>query len=227
MAVVEGLSGSGDAGLRSESRGLDALAIDQPSRLFKRGIACGSCISQSWRRATCVEKTIAKWPPATSMRAPPNRGRPAQRMAVLHETRCMQHRPQSPSRDCMVHQKHPGAMQQAVNCELSLRTCWSFCIRRVMQQVALRTQQPLASTHNDQVVGHADCATNARDMSPLRLDGERACQLTQSEQSPQPCMFVSEHARVPGAHSSAACWGYRSCFQRSTGTPETLTARQT
>lgn len=215
MAVVEGPSGSGDAGLHSESHGLDALAIDQPSRFFRRGIACGSCISQPWRRATCVEKTMAKWPPATSMRAPPNRGGPAQRIAVLHETRCMQRRPQSPFRDCIVHQKHPGALQQAVNCELSLRTCWSFCIRRVMQEVALRTQQPLASTHN------------ALDMSPLRLDGERACQLKQSEQSPEPCMLVSKHARDPGTRPSAACWGCSSCLHGSTGTPETWTARQT
>jgi hypothetical protein len=40
MAVVEDQTASDDAGLHSESHDLVALAIDQPSRLFKRGIAC-------------------------------------------------------------------------------------------------------------------------------------------------------------------------------------------
>jgi hypothetical protein len=63
MGAVVDQTGSDDAGQYSESHDLDALVIDQPSRLFKRGIVpLADPALASPRGEPHVEKSIAKCP---------------------------------------------------------------------------------------------------------------------------------------------------------------------
>jgi hypothetical protein len=83
MGAVVDQTGSDDAGQYSESHDLDALVIDQPSRLFKRGIVpLADPALASPRGEPHVEKSIAKCPLGHQQHAPAQR--PIQRPAVSH-----------------------------------------------------------------------------------------------------------------------------------------------
>lgn len=110
MAVVEGQTERDAAGRHSESHDLDALAIDQPSRLFTKGIAWKrSCISQP-RGETHVWRKPSQNRTQPPMRRPtPDRDYQTCRLVVLWEVGRIQLAPQSSSEECLVYQRHAGA----------------------------------------------------------------------------------------------------------------------
>jgi hypothetical protein len=111
MAVVEGRSGDDD-GLHSESHDLGALAIDQPSRLVKKGITpsgADPALAALEASHMCGEqhRKIAHQPPQCA-RGPPDAREPvATSDSRCRGRECFSRILQPSCEDCIMHHSRP------------------------------------------------------------------------------------------------------------------------